>query len=354
MRKYRKKRTPGERERTRAEKRERREIVKRPFISLSDALRAAAALDPRDDETRDAIIHLLGLEAVAIAMSPSIGAWKPSSSQNVSTAKRHAAMAPGPLQAPARMPQRRQAPADRSNIRSTIKNTRKGDGMFKSPEWLGKGEVLGSAQSTGAPPPMPQLFGRLWRRGILSAALATDVPEGDLDLERLLEIIGAGRPLDWLPRLPTATLRRGVQVLLDLSAGMDPFHTDQQNLVQALDDILADDRLEVLYFSGCPDRGVGPGPRKDWGPWKAPARGTPILAVTDLGMGGPLLDDSRAMPGEWLRFARRLKKRGHLLLGLVPYEATRWPAKLTRTMKLIHWSERTSVGAVRRAMKDAR
>lgn len=330
--------------------------MKRSFISISDALRAAENLKPEDAEARNTILQLLGLEAVILEASPrSIGAWKPSSSQNVATARRREAMARGPIQATAPSTERRQAPADRPAIRSVVEKVREGDGAFKPPAWADAGgEVLGPAQPTGPPPPMPQLFSRMWRRGILSAALATDVPEGDLDLDELMDIVGSSRPLQWLPRLPTPTLRRGVQVLLDLGPGMNPFLADQQNLVKALDDILADDRLEVLHFSGCPDRGAGRGSRRGWGRWKPPPQGTPILVVTDLGLGGPILDDSRAMPDEWLRFAQRLRKAGHMLLGLVPYEATRWPSKLTRAMKLIHWSERTTVGAVRRALRDAR
>jgi hypothetical protein len=75
--------------------------------------------------------------------------------------------------------------------------------------------------------------------------------------------------------------------------------------------------------------------------------------VTDLGIGGTALDDDHPTPGEWLQFAYQSRREGHLLLALVPYEATRWPPKLSRIMTLIHWSERTTVGAVRRAMRDA-
>ena len=252
-------------------------------------------------------------------------------------------------------PDRPRARIHHAPLTVTIKQTRKGSGAFDPPEWLSKpGESMDPASDSGPAPPTPALFGRVVRRGILSAALSTLVPEGDLDMRRILRILGDGRPLEQLPRLARATMRRGVQVLLDRSVPMDPFQQDQRDLVEALDDILADDRLEVLCFAACPVRGVGSGARSTWRAWKPPPQGIPILAVTDLGIGGPMFDEDRPSPGEWLRFALRARIGGHRLISLVPYEATRWPPTLARVMSIIHWSERTTAGQVRRAICDAR
>jgi len=321
--------------------------MRRPVISAGDALRAVAALGPGDEETLQAIVRMLGLDVdgtVATRAAPSIGAWKQSVPKTVSTA---------PIQPPSRSPGRSVVSSPPSIIASRIRHVRSGSAPTL-PGWLREpGDVLGTAPLEGEPPPKRPLFDRLARRGILAAALATLVPEGDLDLDEIVAIVGQGRALRRLPRLPTPTLRAGAQLLLDVSSGMDPFLEDQQHIVDALDDILTDDRLEVLYFAGCPGRGVGKGARDDWTAWTAPPRGVPVVVLTDLGIGGPILDDDRAASAEWLRFAHHVHAEGHPLIGLVPYEVSRWPAALAREMVLIHWSERTTVGAVRRTMRHA-
>jgi hypothetical protein len=144
---------------------------------------------------------------------------------------------------------------------------------------------------------------------------------------------------------------------------MTPYRQDQMHLVDALDDILGDDQFAIYSFVGCPTRGILPSPgnekanrrRRDRRsvPWKPPAPGTPLLAVTDLGIGGPLLDDDRATVAEWVSFADRVHRAGFTLIGLVPYQALRWPPPIARAMTLLHWSERTTAGAFRRAMRDA-
>jgi hypothetical protein len=180
------------------------------------------------------------------------------------------------------------------------------------------------------------------------------VEEGDLDIERIIASVSTGEPLKYLPRLPVPTLRRGVQLLLDVGQCMDPFAEDQRGLVRALDDVLADDRLEVLSFNGCPTRGVRNESESNYRAWRPPPHGVPLLAVTDLGIGGPMLDRERPTTAEWLFFAHRVREAGYDIVVFVPYEATRWPRRLQSAMKLIHWSERTTVGAVRRALRDGR
>jgi len=223
-----------------------------------------------------------------------------------------------------------------------------------APTWLAQVPSLETLDEQGVNTPIQPLFDRLRRRGILSSALATHVEEGDLNLQRIVDTVSVGQPLQYLPRLAVPTLRRGVQVLLDVGQGMDPFAEDQRGLVRALDDVLADDRLEVLLFSGCPGRGVRGEAESRYRAWRPPPRGVPLLVVTDLGIGGPMLDPDRPATAEWLAFSYRVRKAGYDIVAFVPYEATRWPRRLLSTMKLIHWSERTTVGAVRRALRDAR
>jgi hypothetical protein len=322
--------------------------MKRSVISSGDALRAVAALKPRDEETLHALVRMLGLTlggGPATRAAPSIGVWKQSAPKSLSTAA---------IQLPAREPEQAVLSANQAPVASRLRHVRSGSAAPVPPTWLEEpGDVLGTAMPAGEAPRKRALFNRVSRRGILSAALATLVPEGDLDIDAIVDIVGRGRALDRLPRLPAPTLRGGAQLLLDISAGMDPYLEDQQQILNALDDILADDRLDVLYFAGCPDRGAGRGPRDGWVPWTPPPRGVPVVVLSDLGIGGPVLDEDRATPAEWLRFAQRVQAEGHTLVALVPYDASRWPAALAREMVLIHWSERTTVGAVRRTIRHA-
>ena len=320
--------------------------MKRPVVSIGDALRAVAALEPRDADALQALIRMLGLDAEAgTRAAPSIGAWKSTSTKTPSSQ---------PIQMPAREPERAALASQQPRLPARLRRLRTGGGTAARPSWLDRpGDVLGPANAVGEPPRKRALFDRLSRRGILSATLATLVAEGEPDIDEVVRIVGDGRPLQRVPRLPTATVRAGAQLLLDIGSGMDLFLEDQQQIVDALDDILADDRLEVFYFAGCPGRGVGTGPRADWLPWTPPPRGVPVVVLTDLGIGGPVLDDDRAGPAEWLRFARHVRSEGHPLIALVPYEASRWPPALARDLVVVHWSERTTVGAVRRTIRHA-
>jgi hypothetical protein len=336
--------------------------VRRSIISLGDALRVCADLRPEDEETRHALRDLLGVEAEATTPAPvNLGAWLPSSSHNLMTSQHKTTMEKERLEvAPPEKAftgsEAASPPPSSARIGSRSKLmlvTRRGE-QPSPPVWLAQVPAIEAFDEPGVDPPTQPLFDRVRRRGLLSSALAVHVEEGDLDMQRIVAIVSAGQPLQFLPRLRVPTLRRGVQVLLDVGQGMDPFAEDQRGLVRALDDVLADDRLEVLRFNCCPTRGVQGESESSYRAWRPPPQRVPLLAVTDLGIGGPMLDRERATTAEWLAFAHRVREAGYDIVVFVPYEATRWPRRLQSAMKLIHWSERTTVGAVRRALRDGR
>ena len=225
----------------------------------------------------------------------------------------------------------------------------------KIPSWaLERSVPLGPAAEGADHPPVPPLFAPLSQRGILSALVAVLVEEGEPDLQAIIAALVGSRGLRRLPRQFVATTRCGVQVLVDAGIGLDPYREDQHQLVQALDDLLADDRFDVLSFVGCPTRGVQSADSDDVRAWSPPPLGTPILVVSDLGLGGPPLHGDAGTVGEWRRFALRAREAGAAVVALLPYESRRWPEALTRVMTMVHWSERTTVGDVRRAVRDTR
>jgi hypothetical protein len=324
--------------------------VRRGQISLGDALRAARALQP-DGAAADAMLRMLGLEReLARHEAPALGVWKASSTTSVMSAQRQQAAQP-PAWRPSTPPPiepRAEGPARASRLVRTVT----ADSPAAPPAWVGDSEFLGP-EALLPPPSPPPLFGRVQQRGLLSAALATPAAEGDVDVDAAVRTLAELRPLRRLPRRRVPTLRRGVHLLLDIGAGMLPFLQDQQTLVRALDDILADDRLAIRYFAGSPTRGAGSGDRDEWRTWRPPAAGIPVLVVSDLGLGGERFDEDRAGVDEWLSFAAAAGAAGHRPIALVPYEATRWPAALQRAMTLVHWSERTTAAAVRRALRES-
>jgi hypothetical protein len=276
------------------------------------------ALHPRDPTTIMAIQDMLGLTRPAVIAEP-VGA--------------------GPE------PERQPQPESLDRIPAVLRLVREGTGRPDPPAWLTvPGEIVSSQPPiVSGPPTEPEpLFGGITRRAVLTAVFATDVPEGDLDLELIIELVSARRPIPDLPRWPVPTLRQGVQLLLDLGQGMDPYANDRDSLADCLSDILPNDRISILHFVGCPNRGCGSGPRDDWLPWQPLIRGTPVVAVTDLGIGAAPFDSERAQTSEWLAFASRLKAAGCPLAALVPYGADRWPPRLDRAMRLLHWSERAT------------
>lgn len=106
--------------------------------------------------------------------------------------------------------------ADRVPLTSSVTMVRQGSGGFHPAAWMAEpGAVLETTTPHTRAAPAPQLFPSMTRRAILSAALATPVPEGELDLDRIIDVLSDGRPIEALPRLPAPTLRRGAPVLID-------------------------------------------------------------------------------------------------------------------------------------------
>lgn len=211
-------------------------------------------------------------------------------------------------------------------------------------------EMLPEEEDELEEPPYEPLFSRLQQAAILSTALATRAGEGAVALEKVLEPLTAGRPALRLPRRPVPTLRRGLQLLVDVGQGMTPYARDRAELMRAVQHLVGSEKVEVKAFIGCPSWGVGRGPRHEWAAWRPPRRGIPVVLLSDLGIGEPPLALERAYPAEWLRFGARVRRAGCPLVALVPYERRRWPAALERDMALIPWDRTTTVQAARQAV----
>lgn len=193
-----------------------------------------------------------------------------------------------------------------------------------------------------------------WSRAIITATLATDGEYGPVDVLRLVESVARGRPVRQIPRHPWRSLCLGVQVLADLGEGMEPFARDQDQIIEEIRRTVGRGAVWLLQFRRCPTRGAGAGPIWTWKGYVPPRPGTPVLLLSDLGMGGPHFDPSRPRVKEWRDFTRRVHRCGCPLLAFVPWPEERWPAGLSRSITLLRWDRGTTVRSVDRAVRRRR
>lgn len=298
-------------------------------LSIADILRSVAALQPGNAEALETLCGLLQFE-----LDRKRGAFpKPDE--------------PGP-------------PVSRRSLEEERLPVPKQERPSQLRELPGQEEALLPWEQVAALPAQPRVTERpaiepllpsRVRSAMLSTAISMREETGELDLARAVQSIASGQVLARLPRVPVPSLRRGVQVLADLGEGMLPYAADRGELSVAIQRIAGKEQTELLRFAGTPLRGAGPGPRHRWGRWVPPPRGTPVLLLTDLGLGGPLLSHDRAPLGEWLRFSEEARRGGCPLLAFVPYEPERWPAELARVITLLPWDRGTTVSAIAKRVR---
>jgi hypothetical protein len=158
-----------------------------------------------------------------------------------------------------------------------------------------------------------------------------------------------------VPYRPVATVRAGAQVLIDVGPSMSPFRQDVVHLLGQLDGLLGPGRTHVLEFARRPSLGV-----RAWqavtrrARWRPPIAGASVLVVSDFGIVSALDDVDDLDPEEWRVFAEQTAAAGCSAVALVPFAPGRWPPDLTRMMRCVHWSERTTARQIVRALRERR
>ncbi|WP_226487477.1 hypothetical protein [Streptomyces parvulus] len=172
----------------------------------------------------------------------------------------------------------------------------------------------------------------------LHVLLSRTVPEGPVDLERLVDRLAGNLAVESLPRLPVRTLRFGVQVLVDLGEGMEPFLRDEMELVDRVAAIAGRHGCQVRYFSGCPLHRSGEGAGWTWKPYRPPAKGAKVLVLSDFGRNG---DTSRSteerLRKDWQKTARIMRRSGCPAVALAPVPQKRIPAWVSSLMPVMTW-----------------
>ncbi|MDX3451044.1 hypothetical protein PV396_03625 [Streptomyces sp. ME02-8801-2C] len=197
----------------------------------------------------------------------------------------------------------------------------------------------------GPPQHLPLLAPRS-TAAVLHAALARVTPEGDLDVERAADHLARGLPLAEIPRRPLPTLRYGVQILADISAAMEPFAQDVEDVVDQVRSLVGVAGTRVLRFADCPSRGVGTGPRGTWRPYQPPQHGTRVLLLSGLGQVGPAFDPHRGTEREWREILLRIRQHGCDTVALVPLPERLWPGWWQYWLRVVAWDRGTTVGRV--------
>lgn len=316
---------------------------RRATLWLGDALRVAAALDV-DAEAAGDVLAVLGLRS---APAPDV----PASTGDV-TGARPPAIAPRP----GRQQSRPTAPTVREAVAGHPPP------VAGAPETPVVEHLPPDPLRAQAPPrDLPRLADVLptpttergryepllppqQQRAVLAALCRSRTPDGDLDLEVVVDRIARGEPVRHLPRTARATNRRGVQVLLDFGDGMRPFVQDQDEACAALERIAGPDGFEVLRFAGTPldDPGAGPGPVWTWRPYAPPAGHRPVLVLSDLGAGADPLERP-ALQLRWTRFARLVRAAGNQVVALAPVPPQRLPPELRAVLPVVTWDRGTRV-----------
>jgi hypothetical protein len=313
-----------------------------PLILLADFVRALRALGVSDVATRRAIARLLGLElAEAVAETPAAHDEKSSAQPPIPLEHEPPDdFRPGLADLVAPAPQTRPRPV-------AFRLERLAGNGDEAPPWVTDVEPLEEAPAERVQrEPEPLLVPR-WTPAVVAEVAATAASDGQIDAGRTVSLLAAGRPLLDLPRRPIPTVRRGAQVLVDIGYGMLPFAADERQLLASLRVVLGFERVQVLHFEGLPTRGAGTGSRATWRAYEPPARGKPVIVVSDLGTAPPRLEDDSATSEEWLAFAETIRRAGCPLVAFVPYPRRRLPLAVVRAFRVVEWDRTTTATTVR-------
>jgi hypothetical protein len=310
-----------------------------PGVGLADLLRAVRQLAPLGDDPAS-IARVLGLAPVEVAarVAATLGA----------------VIAPAAPQPPVVQPP--SAPGSAASATAAVtepstgspRTVERGPVVLRAlgrpepepPAWLpARDEAVDLTPAADAAPAAPEtLFEPRRHRALISAALASFDDSGPLDLDRLIEQVATGRLAPNLPRIPELTLRRGVWLLLDRSPAMAPLFDDVGDLAARIERVVGRDATRVQEFMARPDR-VWDAATLDDAALALPPPGTPLVAVTDLGL--------RSRGQGWRPLLLRLAARASRAIAIVPYPAGRVPLELRALATVVPWDRSTTVAAVK-------
>ncbi len=320
-------------------------------IHLAELITALDALHPRDSAQAQVIAGCLGFGlaapdvAAATRRSERIydrNRWSSPLPAGRLAAKTPAGFAtPPPAQARVELPAQ-QLPGTLHAIESAATSE-----TVAAPSWL-SGDYQRLDHTLGKSPPREALFPGRTARGVLSAALVTLRPGRALDVDALIRCVVEGRVPRQAPRLPTPTLARGCQLLLDFSDSMLPWWDDLRQLGEPLAALLGDERVSTFDFDSAPAAASQwPAGSSAPTPWQ-PEAGRPILVATGFGL--VRRQAVHRAGSDWQDFVQRCAAHGCPLRILVPWSPPFWPTDLGLHADLVHWHPQTSAAMLSRRL----
>ena len=310
-------------------------------IWLGELLRSWQALAPGDEATQAAVARLLGFELAAIE-APAPEPVAPAPLPEPARPER-AAPHPPPAGPPPARPVPQHFVPDLPRASEPLRE-RDPQREWQAVEALARADTV--ARPAAAP---PELFRPEWARTLVTTLAARRLPGRAIDEARLVRELANGHPLRRIPRLRRWTLTLGVQLLIDVSPGMEAFAADQIALSERFVEAVGEAHMEEWLFADCPLRGVFAD--ADDVAWRAPQPGVPVVAVSDLGLGAPPDHLARAGVQEWLEFAARLAARGSRLTVLSPWPRAHVSSALGECIAFVEWDRPTSAAQVRRLLE---
>ena len=317
-------------------------------VSAADVLHTVAALHP-DAEATAEILALLNIDRVEPRrVRPADGAQRSGVTGDTRL--------PPPVTPPLPPPERsrsiteelRAAAQSRGTGRPTTATLEATTQTEDAPSWLATA-VAFKDDGESKPIAVAPIFAAARARSILSAAVSARSEDGPIAVQKLVDMLCRLEPVQTMPRSPLATVRRGVQLLVDRWGGMDPYSHDVADVVRMIERVVGSPRTQVLWCAGAPLREVMTMTNLTE-MWRPPARGTPVVIVSDLGIGGNIRTSGRTPSSEWIALARRARGVGCPVIALVPFGKERWRSALVRVITHIHWDHRMTAGDVRRAI----
>ncbi|MFJ2008305.1 hypothetical protein [Streptomyces chartreusis] len=309
-----------------------------PEIWIADMARVVMALEvaASDHRQRGEIAQLLGMIAPEPAhqAAPSArgGQHLPPSASSAAPAKKRLR----PVEE--RTVPARQLPDERTSLLPPLSTGQSG------PRTWGEPMLRAAPPAQGASPlPYQSLLPPSSEAATLHVLLSRTVPEGPVDLDRLLDGLAGNVAVEELPRQPVRTLRFGVQILVDLGEGMEPFWRDETELVDRVTAIAGRQACQVRYFSGCPLRRSGEGAGWTWKPYRPPARGAKVLVLSDFGCNADSGASAAArLRKDWQESVEIMRRHGCPAVALVPVPRKSIPSWVSDLMPVLSWDRTTT------------
>jgi hypothetical protein len=187
-------------------------------------------------------------------------------------------------------------------------------------------------------PKVESLFAPEQQRATLLALVSRILETQQIDISKAVRRIADLATLTRLPYRKKPSVRRGVQLLLDVGPRMDPFADDREQLVSSLLRLLAPEMVHIVRCYGWPPD--DPKTQLIYGEYRRPTPGTPALLVSEVGEGEGIFAPVDAEADDWIAFAQRLSTYGCELIVLAPISRERLSLRARRHLTIVPWDRR--------------